>query len=698
MTYLPNRLNEYDTYTYNLRLYMVHPNEMSRLDGALSGRAVLIADNARVAKYNISQVEQIFTVGHNVVREGFGNRFTMTLSEPNGVTLLTTLVGAARQVGIQNHLHAGYILAIDFHGRMPDGRPRKFNQSFFYPVIIKSLDFKVDAGGAIYNIEMVENTTTGYRYLNNVIREQITVEAETVGEFVTEFEKKYNQSITNAWIANPTAGALRDVYKFEFDATTTAWKDWRFQVLDNPFEASGTNFTTTPGDNPKLQVTANNGSNITSIFGQVLQLTAEYKNILLTQGGAAGGTQGLRNSPEEPTSKPLDSFPTFFKMITNVTYGDFDVLKGDYQKTITYRLKAYVVTDEIIDAAAYQSSITNKGVQGRRVENLLANGFMRKRYDYYYTGKNTEVLEFELKFDYAYYYVVPYGDGYFGDPEVQNPQLIKDTPEVIARLKEITAARQGLASASQQLQTAQASPGSGSLGIKNAFINFDLSLSNFNNVISSNTKFLQENYELSPGDINYQLRFIQDVVSDQDMLTSDNDQRSGNLKFGAVKMNLENSADLVKIELGIRGDPYWMGAPNSLLNAQRNVDELADYEAGSINFFLNVNLPTADEDADGRRKPNPDYQLSGVYAVRNVINRFANGQFTQYLSAVRDLATNTSTAYASLAGDTSVARAVDTAGTRGPTVNVAQAQEDTYRRVSEPAVNVRPTDRRVGPQ
>jgi hypothetical protein len=665
---------------------MVHPTELSKLDGAIGSRSVLIADNARVAKYNISNVEQIFTVGHNVAREGFGNRFTMTISEPNGVSLLNTIVVAARKIGIQNHLHAGYLLAIDFHGRMRDGLPRKFNQSFYYPVVIKTLDFKVDGGGAVYNLEMVENSATGYRYLNNVIHEQIVVEAETVGEFVTEFEKKFNQSITNAWLSNPNAGTMRDVYRFEFDETTEAWKNWRFQVLDAPFEAAGTNFTSRPDDNPKLQVSANNGSNITSIFGQVLQLTAEYKNILVKQDDAMASAKGMRNSPSEPTNKTLDSFPTFFKMITNVEYGQFDFLRGEYQKIITYRLKAYVVTDEIIDATAYQTSITNTGVQGRRVENLIANGFLRKRYDYYYTGKNTEVLEFDLKFDYAYYYVVPYGDGYFGDPLVQSPQYIKDRTEVVARLQEVATARQGLASAAQQLQTAQANPGEGSLSIRNSFINFDLASTNFNNVVSATTSFLQEKFELSPNDINYYLRFVQDVVPDDDMLSSDNDQRSGNLKFGAVKMNLENSADLVKIELGIRGDPYWMGVPNSLANVQRNVDELADFEAGSQNFFLNVNLPTSDEDDNGRRKPSPDYQLSGVYAVRTVINRFSNGQFTQYLSAVRDLATNTSTVYASLAGDTSVARGVATAGNRGPAVNPAQAQEDTYRRVKKPGV------------
>lgn len=679
MSYLKNRLNDYDTYTYNLRMYMVHPNNLSRLDNAINnGQGVLIADNARVAKYNISNVEQIFTVGHTVVRETFGNRFQITISEPNGVTLLTTIANAARQLNIKNHLHAGYILVVEFNGRMKDGRPKKFDQTFYYPVTIKSLDFKVNEGGAVYNIEAIENSSNGYRYVNNVIKEQITVEAQTVGEFVDEFERKFNESILNAWAANPNAGAIPDSYRFEFDETTEAWKDWKFQVIDEPFMSDGANFSGSIEDgNFKLQITVNNGSNITAIFGQVLQLTAEYKNILVSQ-GSKSNDEYFRERPNERTRKTLDVFPTFFKMVSNVEYGTYDILRGEYQKIIIYKLRSYVVPDEIIDTAAYTSSITNSVVQRQRVANLMAGNFLRKKYDYYYTGKNTEVIEFDLQFDLAYYYVTPYGDGYFGDPNVQSPQIIKDRPELIGRLEDITDARQKLASASQNLRRIT------STGQDTQLQNFlrnqvNNALNQLETTVNETLSFLEQEYEWSPQDINYQLRFLQDVISDQDMNTSDNDSMSGNLKFGAVKANLENAADLIKIELVIRGDPYWMGVPNSFYNSQQPFDELANYEIGSQFFYLNISFPTSDEGFDGRRKPRPDYQMSGVYRVVNVINRFQNGQFIQYLSAVRDLATNTSTIHDLLANDDTTARAAFAASFAKSRRENAQEQENAYR-------------------
>jgi len=100
------------------------------------------------------------------------------------------------------------------------------------------------------------------------------------------------------------------------------------------------------------------------------------------------------------------------------------------------------------------------------------------------------------------------------------------------------------------------------------------------------------------------------------------------------------------------------GLPNSLYNQQRDVDEVVDYEAGAPSFFLQVNLPVSGEDNHGRRKPRPDYQLSGVYTVRNVISQFRDGQFIQYLSAVRDLATNVSTVWDLLSGDQDVIKGI----------------------------------------
>lgn len=679
MTYLPNALNQYDTYTYNLKLYMVHPHDLPLLDKAIdNGRAKLIADNARVAKFNISDVEQIFTVGHDSVREGLGNKFNLRISEPNGVTLLETLAGVSRSLGINNHISARYILVIDFHGRMPNGAAKKHNQSFYYPLIITRFDFNVDEGGTNYNIDMVENSFSGYNYTNVIINEQITVNAKTVGDFVSEFERKYNQSIINAWATNRSSGMFHDIYKFEFDESAQAWANWRFQVLDEELSIGAAEFVGFPGTDPSLQVTANNGTNIPTLFGQVLQLTAEYKKILMRQRNNLRSSYARREPSEEVTAT-LDGLPTFFKVITNVEYGKYDLIANDYQKIITYKLKAYTVTDEILDATAYQKSITNKSVQTSRVENLIANNFLRKRYDYIYTGNNTEVMEFDMQFDYAYYYVVPYGDGYFGDPDVQSPQLGADSEEIMGRLRKVTEAKKRLAQASKSVSNISVSSSADAISVGSAQNVFKDALEDFNTLANSFIDFLDRNYELSTGDVDYYMRFIADNISDQDTSTSDNDTKSGALKFGAVKANLENAADLVRIELGIRGDPYWMGKPNSLYNVQSNVDELVDFEAGAPSFFLSVNMPINDEDSAGQRKPRPDYHLSGVYTVRNVINRFQNGTFTQYLNAVRDLATNTATVYDVLAGDTSVARASGSTKFENTGRNIAQEIENAYR-------------------
>tara|TARA_R110000851_G_scaffold107800_3_gene228284 strand:- start:2785 stop:4776 length:1992 start_codon:yes stop_codon:yes gene_type:complete len=658
---------------------MVNPKNLGKLDGAIrDGEAILIADNARESRYNIGNLEQIFSVGHGAVREGIGNRFDMTINEPNGVTLLSAIKAASQQLGIGSHIRAGYIIAIEFNGRDADGVARKFNQIFYYPASIRGFDFKVTNEGAAYHINLIENSASGYTYLNNVVKDQLTVVAQTVGEFVDIFESKINEAARRIWALDP-GSSYPDVYEFKFDDTTESWRDWRFQILDDPFAVNGNNFVSlVENGDPFLQVIINNGSNITSIFSQVLQLTAEYKRILVLQQGS--GTTFMRETPSSDTDVGTDALPVFFKAITNVEYDRYDILKGAYEKKIIFKIKAYTVSDEIISPTSYMQSITNPGIQASRINNLVANDFLRKRYDYYYTGNNTEVLELDLNFNWAYFQVTAHGGGAYGDVDLQSPQNLQDAEEVIGRL----AAQKG--QIAQQTATinristdadTQVDP-----GLQTALRRQrDQGIINFDATLNVNLQVLQDTYNLNGDSIDHPVRFATDVISDQDVLTSDNDRIGGALQFGAVKVNLENASDLVELEIGIRGDPYWMGRPNSLVNQQRSDINLVDYEAGSHSFFLHVNLPNANEDDAGRRKPQPDYQISGLYNVRTVINRFQGGMFTQHLGAIRDLATNVSTVWDQLAGDTTVIDALDSQR-RERQRNIAQENEDAQRRAN----------------
>lgn len=678
-TFLPNRLNEYETYTYNIKMYIMDPRDFPRRDRAIkTGRAILIADNASVAKYNITNCEQIFTVGHGQVREALGNRFDLTIVEPNGVTLLSTIKTAARQLQINNHINAGYLIQIEFNGRKRNGVPHKFSQVFYYTGMITDFTFKVDEGGATYNIYLVESSADAYRYLTNRITGQITVEAQTVGEFFDKFETLLNESMLDEWVANPTASQYPMEFKFEFDQSTEDWRNWRFQVLDTPFETQGVEFIGLPGDNPSLQVIITNGSQITSVFNSVLQLTAEYKRILTDQ--KENSAKFARSSPERIVDNmEMDTFPVFMKVLSNIEYGPFDILTGDYSKRVVFKLKKYVVTDMVLDAELYKRGITNARVQSARINNMIERNYLRKRYDYIYTGRNTEILNFDMDFNFSYFQMLAQGEGWFGDARVQTPQLLNDRPEVQARLANIVDAVVRTRNATTQrnnIRNANVSDASAVGGFSEVDQILARERETLNNAIDANIKILQEEYGLTPDEISWNLRFAVDAVSAQDYAGSDNDERSATLKMGAVKFNLESSADFHTIEMEIRGDPYWMGKPNSFQQTARDNDELVDYETGSANFFLNVSFPTSGEDNAGRRKPSPDYQLSGVFKVINVINRFNNGQFVQYLKAVRDMGTNIPTVWEQLNNERNVSGALNNARQRQLAIDAAQTQED----------------------
>lgn len=643
---------------------MIRPDSISNLDGNLNDNdSVLIVDNAGLSQYNMNSLEQSFVMGHNKVRNVFGNRFTITIAEPNGVTLLNTIRRAANQLGILNHQQAVYIIQIEFNGRMPSGAANKHPQVFYYPVTIIDFQFTVTEGGTNYFITAVENSTNAYTYLNNVVKDQITIEAGTVGDFFDKFVAVANKTAEDA-IVYSVDQLFFDTLEISFDDSISSWRDWQFQALVEESTQGQVNImsVTADGGDPKLQVTINNGSNLTDIFTTILGLTSEYKNIVLH---GNGGKEFGRKNPHEDAEHKLDQLPVFHKVVTNVEYGEYDILRGTYTKNVQYKVVPYIIADEIISPVTYLESIADAGIQASRVQNLMDSELLRKRYDYIYTGANTEVLEFDIKIDRAYYAITAYGGGRIGEPDLVTPTASKAKSSVLAKfLSDDGRMREGIARAEgEKLKAGRKATTASSFQEKNMLTTFAAALdikikglrTDYREAVTTLVSSLTE-HGISAKDVVLMQRFASDVVNDDDANGSDNSNQGGKLKFGALNANVDNASDLMTIELGIRGDPYWMGQPNSFYKSSLiESDSLANFERGTVGFFLRCSLPQPVEDDHGRRKPDVEYEISGFYTVRDVISKYANGQFTMYLKATRDLATNTSTALSAL----------DTASPRG---------------------------------
>ena len=634
---------------------MVRPDSAGLFEAAIaSGKTIIMADNSQESRYNIADVEQQFSVGFGQVRSTYANMFTIKITEPNGTTFLESIALSARQLNIENHLMARYFLTMEFIGRVPDGSAKRHPLKFIYPIVFQDIQMRIDAGGSEYTISAVENSVSAFSYLEQVIKSQITIEAATVGEFVSEFMKKYEKSLENDLMFNWNA-AYKDEYRIEWDTETgtDTWQQWKIQQAAEGLTTLGPSKI---GD--KIHFTIPNGSNLSDITGMMLQATEEYKKIVTDSGGF------MKTAPGEPSSQNLDEFPVFYKVIPKVEFGPYDPLRGDYVKIITFKIKKHIVVDRIMDSVQYGRGITDTTIQNTRVNKMFEQDLLRKRYDYIFTGLNTEIMQLDLKFDNQFYEISVVGNGQVGDPNKDASTAGQSAPTLHDGIK---ALKKSIVDISRNLtrlidQRATRLPDGQAAFVARQIEELEEQRTSLNGELETKLAEFAEatrgsggvgqngNYltsEEARDDISMRLRFAGDVVDDSDIYGPENDGTGGTLQFGAVKSNLENSADMLKIDMGIRGDPYWLGMPSSFYRSNVVTKELADYEKGGILFFLNVKFPI-DENEAGRRIPRDDYTLSGTYRVVDVTNRFTGGMFTQHLGAVRDLATNTSTVLGTL--------------------------------------------------
>jgi len=212
-----------------------------------------------------------------------------------------------------------------------------------------------------------------------------------------------------------------------------------------------------------------------------------------------------------------------------------------------------------------------------------------KEYNYIYTGKNKDILNFDINFNAAFFTSLAGDSG----------QLGRDSKTAVT--DEVTGGN------------ARAVSGKGE------------STSNLDTVSKSTDKVVKPNSVDGGGP----------VIHPESQVARD---------FNEALMN--SPVDLMMVDLEIMGDPYYiadsgMGNYNSLqvpgiLNITR--DGTMNYENGEVDIELNFRTPI-DYGQNYMEFPGngtaPVGQFSGLYQVLFCSNKFSNGQFTQTLQTIR---------------------------------------------------------------
>ena len=680
--YEDNVLNAFDNYTYRWKIMMLHPDDVTLRDSITqTNRFRVIAESGVESEINIQSVQQNLKLVFNkstIDRNGFANVFSMQLVEPMGATLYSRIYLAAQELGIENHLQAQYLLELRFLGYDENGTPvDNIAGPFYYNTIMTALDFTYSDGGTTYRADMLETDQEAYKKLMLFTKEQITITASKFGDFLKQFTTIVNEQEDKEV---QTSSTRLYVNTFEFGTQKQEWADWAFDAGSGP-----------GGDLESISVTGvgtltfviNQGTSVTDAVINALMCTTNFRKLPTANGGFH------KDNPDDAGAKPATwkDLSEWFVFDTEVDYDKYDFLAKTYTKNIKYDIKEYIAPELVHDAIQHDVVLGDDDIQMDRIKNIVGNDLLKKRFDYHFTGLNTEVLNLDVYLNHTYYQLQAVNQGTARTGGTAFPGAGSSENELALLKGQLQENRAKLSKVNSEIAKLKIKEddfrsGKGNTGGNNPNEN----AAKEREITEAQEKLLKEQKDLKDqqNEIAEQIKAIQplankearlrtqsrinnisgdfyitqsDVVGNQseDSRNShpvsfavaeinskatngpEDGDTNGALFLGAVEINLNSLADLMQQQITVRGDPYWLGRPRSTSSVLNG----ADYQRGGPCYFLNMNFPTYPDEQTGLMQiPEANFGIVGVYRVIEVDAQYQDGQFTMTLTSFRDVNTN----------------------------------------------------------
>ena len=647
-----NILHNYASYTYRLSLYMLSKEDYTTLSEtpfawrpkncivAGAGKHDPVMDRRHPEfkdDFYFDELKILTMVGLNA-RSKASNVLDLdfTLIEPYGLTFLDRLVQGSASVGSKNYLDMPYLLQIEFFGHTDDGvtdfKPIPGSTKRF-PIRILAMEIDVSTKGSVYKIKASPYSHGAFDVNIATTPVNLQVTASTVAEF---FASKETQGLGNphgnkiaeattraensraAAVSGPDGGngglsmkpapkvALKDL-TISVDTYANGINQWfKYQVLEKAREhpdqvifnfdteianskivrpektdASKTKLArvgtsqaaatqrgggTGPDFNSK-EFSVNAGTTIEKTIDMVMRNSDYVTGQLLDDKSI-----NVKKMTPEEVAKALNKPFKWYKVIPSIKLGEFDEKANRFSKIIQYNVIQYIVTD-------------TKHPHGPKTTPT----YYHKTYDYLYSGRNRDVIDFKIQFNALYYNVV-----------------------TINR---------------SSAQTSTITPGGK-----------EANTTEVKNPDGGANKVFPTRVEPIAGDVN---------ASGVD---TESDTRS--ITINDIQKNLyQNSkADMLNVQVDIIGDPDFIKQDDVFVNPSQssyNDDTAGSYvgntgslamDKGELYALVRWRTPTDIEPETGLIRNDGKYKesaFSGMYRILGVTSTFRQGQFKQSVDLIR---------------------------------------------------------------
>jgi len=563
----PNWMSKVNLPTYNASLYLTSVDVWNNPDLLkndvpilASGNAYLISQSGHTADFGIDNIA--FTSrainGSEATMNTSVSTIQFDLHEVLGFKLYKNLLSYIKKYNYASFQNSKFVLKMEFLGRNPGSDTIvKHPATLFFQMGVQTINASISAQGTMYNFIC----TTQSRTSLDIARSPTAVSASAVNTLQDYF------SNVEAALNENEANIRRERAEDQVNVINKIWKiepgPGMQEFLSQPIHGVGSLSAAISQQQGAGQALISIPSN-TNI---VSYLFTELNKII------PGLTERRRDARWEESIPKIIVTPS-----TRIQEDRDETTNQIIQELTIFADVAQTFEREPADTPAEE----NANRSDPRLQNTFFNNmtnFICKRYDYLYTGLNTEITNLELNINAQFFASMP-------------PSFGTRTNESIIP---------------------QTTPDPDATDPRRA-----------NNSVPPRT--LDSVIELTS-------EHEQTRAADQASVETTTD---GTASASQHQFN-SNETGFMNLNMDIKGDPYWLGAADAFPNNDAvNNTVVSDRANGDVLIaYLNY-LPTQDIARVGQqRRGELDYLTSGIYTVQSISSRFQSGAFTQTIEAVK---------------------------------------------------------------
>lgn len=356
-----------------------------------------------------------------------GTEINFDIIEPIGFTFLTNLSNASDRINAASAIiqqtgnskpnlwQQHYMLAIKFYGYNSEGEivsdvTTSERLDRYFPIIINKVDYKLDGKPITYNISAVPmNIQSAFGAKRGIIISDISLKARTVGEALGDSGASKSSSTGLMAALNTIEAKLATSQIIQYPAEYSI--EWENNDIKNKelvdqtsYDASLTAFNQTIRTSSDSNAATANATNSIIISKNEIKIKAGTpivkaidsiitNSTYITEKLNAENTAriAVTSVPEPNQNKTLE----WFSITSSVNPIGRDSLKNDWIYKITYMVQTYKIpflrTPYKFNSSVYHGA--------------------HKKYNYFLTGKNTEIISFEQTYDNHFYIIKPITTG-----------------------------------------------------------------------------------------------------------------------------------------------------------------------------------------------------------------------------------------------------------------------------------------------